>query len=118
MITTEVARFGASQVAGAHYTQCKVHRDPGSTRVDESCKSTGRNAMNVALKEWSSVIAALDRGLQIFVLRKGGLVGGPRGFELRHRGFLLFPTFGPQHARYPKPEYQALAREPENGCRT
>jgi len=73
--------------------------------------------MNVALKEWSSVIAALDRGLQIFVLRKGGIVEGQRGFELRHRGFMLFPTFAHQHARYLKPEYQALAREPENGCR-
>src|SRR5437773_9464444 len=70
--------------------------------------------MNVALKEWSSVIAALDRGLQIFVLRKGGIVEARRGFELRHREFLLFPTFAHQHARYLKPEHQALAREPED----
>ncbi|PYT32785.1 MAG: hypothetical protein DMG57_00735 [Acidobacteria bacterium] len=73
--------------------------------------------MNVALKEWSSVIAALDRGLQIFVLRKGGIVEERRGFELRHREFLLFPTFTHQHARYLKPEHEALALEPENGGR-
>jgi hypothetical protein len=73
--------------------------------------------MNVALKEWNSVIAALDQGLQIFVLRKGGIVEARRGFELRHREFLLFPTFEHQHARYLKPEYQALAQEPENSGR-
>jgi hypothetical protein len=60
--------------------------------------------MNVALKEWSSVIAALDRGMQTFLLRKGGIVESKRGFELRHREFLLFPTFEHQHARWLKPE--------------
>jgi hypothetical protein len=64
--------------------------------------------MNVALKEWSAVIAALDGGLQIFLLRKGGIVESKRGFELRHREFLLFPTFEHQHAQSLKPEYRDL----------
>ena len=31
--------------------------------------------MNIALKEWPAVITALDRGAQIFLLRKGGCAG-------------------------------------------
>jgi hypothetical protein len=62
----------------------------------------------MALKEWSAVIAALDRGTQIFLLRKGGLVEARRGFEPRHAEFLLFPTFEHQHARYLKPAYADL----------
>ncbi|HKW97990.1 MAG TPA: DUF1802 family protein [Bryobacteraceae bacterium] len=68
--------------------------------------------MNVALKEWSAVIEALDRGLQIFLLRKGGIMEGRRGFELRYPEFLLFPTFEHQHARYLKPEFSELVTQP------
>jgi hypothetical protein len=64
--------------------------------------------LNIALKEWSAVIAALDRGSQIFLLRKGGIVEAGRGFVPRHKEFLLFPTFEHQHARYLKPEYADL----------
>jgi hypothetical protein len=71
--------------------------------------------MNVALKEWSAVIAALDRGTQVFLLRKGGIVEARRGFELRYREFLLFPTFEHQHARYLKPEYRGLVEEEPPG---
>jgi hypothetical protein len=76
--------------------------------------------MNVALKEWSAVIAALDGGLQIFLLRKGGIVEAKRGFELRHREFLLFPTFEHQHAQSLKPEFRDLltgAAESAEGIR-
>lgn len=69
--------------------------------------------MNVALKEWSAVTVALNRGIQIFLLRKGGIVEARRGFELRYREFLLFPTFEHQHAQYLKPEYRSLVREGE-----
>lgn len=64
--------------------------------------------MHIALKEWSAVIAALDRGTQIFLLRKGGIVEARRGFEPRHAEFLLFPTFEHQHSRYLRPEYVDL----------
>ena len=64
--------------------------------------------MNIALKEWSAVIAALDRGAQIFLLRKGGIVEAERGFEPRYAQFLFFPTTEHQRARYLKPEWAAL----------
>jgi len=64
--------------------------------------------MNVALKEWSAVIAALDCGAQIFLLRKGGIVEAKRGFEPRYAEFLFFPATEHQHARYLKPEWNGL----------
>jgi hypothetical protein len=64
--------------------------------------------MNIALKEWSAVIAALDRGAQIFLLRKGGIVEARRGFEPRYAEFLFFPTTEHQHARHLKPEWAGL----------
>jgi hypothetical protein len=73
--------------------------------------------MNIALKEWSSVVDALAAGAQTFLLRKGGIVE-TRGFNPRYPEFLLFPTYEHQHARYLKPEYQSAAhalvpKEPE-----
>jgi hypothetical protein len=76
-----------------------------------------RGRMNTALKEWSAVIAALDRGLQIFLLRKGGIVEAS-GFQPKYREFLLFPTFEHQHARSLKPEYlDLLAPQPDGHIR-
>ena len=68
--------------------------------------------MNVALKEWSSVVAALDQGHQIFLLRKGGIVEHKRGFEVRHKRFVFFPTFEHQHAASLKKEFAHLAQPP------
>jgi hypothetical protein len=68
--------------------------------------------MNIALKEWSSVIAALDQGHQIFLLRKGGIVEQKRGFEVRHKSFLLYPSFEHQHALSLKAEFRHLAQPP------
>jgi hypothetical protein len=77
--------------------------------------------MNTALKEWSAVIAALDHGSQIFLLRKGGIVEAKRGFEPRYAEFLLFPTFEHQHARHLKPGCSDLpgdrAAPPEGSVR-
>jgi hypothetical protein len=64
--------------------------------------------MNIALKEWSAVITALDRGEQIFLLRKGGIVEAKRGFKPRYAEFLFFPTTEHQHARYLKPQWAGL----------
>jgi hypothetical protein len=59
--------------------------------------------MNVALKEWSSIVAAISSGQQIVLLRKGGIVEADRGgFRATYREFLLFPTFEHQHARFLK----------------
>src|SRR5713101_1868887 len=45
---------------------------------------------HTALKEWSSVIAALARGEQIVLIRKGGIADPKFGLEATR--FYLFPT--------------------------
>jgi hypothetical protein len=71
--------------------------------------------LNVALKEWASVIAALDAGIQICLLRKGGIVEADRGgFELRYRKFLLFPTYEHEHTLLMKEPFKHLVVEPQN----
>ena len=70
--------------------------------------------MNVALKEWESVVSALATGLQICLLRKGGIVeGGRGGFHLREQKFLLFPTYEHEHLLLLKDQYKSLMRP---GC--
>jgi hypothetical protein len=64
--------------------------------------------MNVALKEWAVVIEALAQGKQRFLLRKGGIAEGKRGFELKHRRFLFFPTWEHQQQDWIRPEYRDL----------
>jgi hypothetical protein len=45
---------------------------------------------HTALKEWASVIAALGRGEQIILIRKGGIADAAFGLEANR--FYLFPT--------------------------
>lgn len=47
-------------------------------------------ANHTALKEWASVIEALDRGEQVVLIRKGGLADPHFGLEADR--FYLFPT--------------------------
>lgn len=73
--------------------------------------------MNVALKEWASVVRALANGVQVFILRKGGIVEAQRGgFELRYPEFLLFPTFEHQQANYVRREFAHWLSEPATGA--
>jgi hypothetical protein len=62
--------------------------------------------VNIALKEWAVVIEALAEGSQTFLLRKGGIAEGKRGFELLHRRFLLFPTWEHQHREALQPAWR------------
>ncbi len=48
---------------------------------------------SVGFKEWALVCAALGRGEQSVILRKGGIAEGRAGFQFRHAEFFLFPTF-------------------------
>jgi hypothetical protein len=48
---------------------------------------------SVGFKEWAIVCAALGRGEQTILLRKGGIGEGRDGFGFRHPEFFLFPTF-------------------------
>ncbi len=60
--------------------------------------------MRQALKEWAVVAEALATSRQLFILRKGGIAEGKRGFELQHPHFLLFPTWEHQHKESLSPE--------------
>src|SRR3954466_5128247 len=48
---------------------------------------------SVGFKEWAVVCAALARGDQSVLIRKGGIAEGRDGFSFRHREFFLFPTW-------------------------
>lgn len=46
---------------------------------------------HTALKEWSNVVAALGRGEQIVLIRKGGIADADFGIEAER--FYLYPTY-------------------------
>ncbi len=49
--------------------------------------------MMKALKEWATVITALENGDQTVLLRKGGILETASGFQVEDRKFFLFPTY-------------------------
>lgn len=59
--------------------------------------------LDVGLKEWASVCAALETGRQIILLRKGGIHESAGEFELEHSRFVLFPTYLHQNLKMLKP---------------
>ncbi len=63
--------------------------------------------MRTAFKEWASVVAALGRGEQILILRKGGIAERRGGFKPEHERFLLFPTLFHQQRESVVPTAQA-----------
>jgi hypothetical protein len=62
--------------------------------------------MKHAFKEWAIIVDALMCGRQIIILRKGGLIEGPGGFQVEHPEFLLFPTLFHQQRESVIPEAQ------------
>jgi hypothetical protein len=74
-------------------------------------------SLNIALKEWQTVISALETGRQIMLLRKGGILeqGGKRQFEMNHEQFLLFPTYLHQSRGDLKPEVEFDPKSSEPG---
>lgn len=48
--------------------------------------------MKFGFKEWALVCAALGRGDQSIILRKGGIAEGRAGFRFQHSEFFLLPT--------------------------
>jgi hypothetical protein len=46
-----------------------------------------------ALKEWATVITALENGDQTVLLRKGGILETRSGFQVENKKFALFPTY-------------------------
>ena len=46
-----------------------------------------------ALKEWATVVKALENGNQTILLRKGGILETASGFNIESKKFFLFPTY-------------------------
>lgn len=65
---------------------------------------------NIALKEWSIVVEALGSGEQLLLVRKGGIRDPKGAFQLKHREFLLYPTFEHQHEEAIRPEFRERFR--------
>ena len=58
-----------------------------------------------ALKEWSTIVTALENGEQTVILRKGGILETESGFKIEAKKFLLFPTFEHQEEKNLKPQF-------------
>lgn len=71
----------------------------------------------IALKEWVSVVQAAGIGSQLLLLRKGGIAEPSDGFELKHREFLLYPTWEHQSQEMIRPEAWAEFERSEAGKR-
>ena len=74
----------------------------------------------VALKEWASVVAAMERGEQLVLIRKGGLIEPASGFQVVSKQFLFYPTFEHQTASFIRPSSgrdvdEATAHKPTDG---
>jgi len=75
------------------------------------------------LKEWATVVKALENGKQTIILRKGGILETASGFNLESKKFLLFPTWEHQEPRYVKSEFHGFLKDvldnkPDQGFNT
>ncbi len=67
-----------------------------------------------SLKEWATVVKALENGDQSVLLRKGGILETDSGFKVESKKFFLFPTFEHQELAYIKPQFQDFLKEVKN----
>ena len=72
------------------------------------------------LKEWATVVKALENGKQTVILRKGGILETDSGFNVESKEFLLFPTWEHQEEIFLKPEFHnflndVLKQKPKKG---
>ena len=63
------------------------------------------------LKEWGTVIKALESGDQTIILRKGGILETASGFKIESQNFVLFPTWEHQEFEHIKPEYHKYLQD-------
>jgi len=63
------------------------------------------------LKEWATVVKALEYGKQTVILRKGGILETASGFNVESKKFFLFPTWEHQEPKHVKPEYHNFLEE-------
>ena len=62
------------------------------------------------LKEWATIIKALENGKQTIILRKGGILETASGFNVESKKFLLFPTWEHQETKHVKPEFHGFLK--------
>ena len=72
------------------------------------------------LKEWATVVKALEQGKQTVILRKGGILETASGFNIESKKFFLFPTWEHQETKHVKPEFHnflndVLDKKPKEG---
>ena len=70
-------------------------------------------AAAVGFKEWALVCDLLTSGQQSLILRQGGIHEGRGGFEWKHRGFFLVPTWFHTQAEKLRGDFAATAFPPE-----
>tara|TARA_B100000029_G_scaffold251928_1_gene248874 strand:- start:3954 stop:4499 length:546 start_codon:yes stop_codon:yes gene_type:complete len=73
-----------------------------------------------SLKEWATVVKALEQGKQTVILRKGGILETASGFNIEAKKFFLFPTWEHQETKHVKPEFhnfldEVLNKKPKEG---
>ena len=73
-----------------------------------------------SLKEWATVVNALEKGDQTVLLRKGGILDVVSGFKIESKKFLLFPTQEHQEHNHIKPQFhkyleQVKSNPPKSG---
>ena len=66
------------------------------------------------LKEWATVVKALEHGKQKVILRKGGILETASGFMVESKKFLLFPTWEHQEIKHVKTQYHDFLNETLN----
>ncbi len=62
----------------------------------------------VGFKEWAVTVAALEKGEQVVLLRKGGIREDGKHFKVEHEGFFLYPTYDHQKSDLVKLEFHDL----------
>lgn len=67
------------------------------------------------LKEWMSIVRALEDGTQTVLLRKGGILEAPSGFAMPDAEFLLFSTREHQDAAHIREEYRGYLDDSGRG---
>ena len=67
--------------------------------------------MMEGLKEWATVVKALEQGKQTVILRKGGILETASGFNIESKKFFLFPTWEHQETKHVKPEFHKFLTE-------
>jgi len=69
--------------------------------------------LGTAFKEWAVICAAIARGRQALILRKGGIAEDGGAFRPEFPAFVLFPTYFHEHRNGIKPEALPLLAEVE-----